>query len=341
MIGAGILALPNSLYSIGLISFLFISLLILLIIYFSSLILLKSSLKCYKTGLIEVFERYLGKNVGKLSFIIIFFSIIFVCIIYLNIINFSLKYFVQESEIYTLFISSITMSASLGGIKLVEKSNEFLFTIKILIIIFFLLLAVCIPKKYSLKCFEFNLTKIFNSILVLVFSFSFYTIIPSLLYITKNERILKTSIIYSILIGFFIYFIFSYIVSLRSGDREISTLGYNELFNFLTIFLVVTPYLTLSWVLGENINEKLKIKKRVSILISYSLPYILFIFLPKSFLMYIEITSAFFILTIYFLIGLIGYKYSQKLKVNRLYSLFLIIFSWILILFKFLDLIII
>lgn len=341
MIGTGILALPYIFYSVGVVLSIILYLISTFLIYIVSIILLKASLKCYKTNLIDVFERYLGKNIKNFSFILVFLSILFVCIAYLNVINFSISYFTDNSEIYTLFIVAIAMSVSFIGFNLIEKAERILFSIKILILFLFLSFIIFIPKKYKLENFVIDTNKIFNFLLVSIFAFSFYTIIPSLLLVTKDEKILKSSIIYSLIIAFVLYFLFSYIVSLRSGESEISILGYNELFNFLTIFLVITPYLILSWILSENINENLKIEKRVSLLISYGLPYILFIFLPKSFLMYIEITSAFFILTIYFLIGLIGYKFSEKLKVNKLYSIFLIIFSLILILFKSLDLLII
>ncbi|MEM5830816.1 MAG: aromatic amino acid transport family protein [Candidatus Aenigmatarchaeota archaeon] len=341
MIGAGILALPSISYSVGIFLSIILYLISTFLIYIVSIILLRASLKYYKTNLIEVFERYLGKNMKNISFILVFLSILFVCIAYLNVINFSLSYFISNSEICTLFIVAIIMSISFIGFNLIEKSEKILFLIKILILLLFLSLITFVPKKYEVKYFVIDITKIFNFLLVSIFAFSFYTVIPSLLLVTKDEKILKNSIIYSIIIGFILYFIFSYFVSLRSGEKEISTLNYNELFNLLTIFLVITPYLILSWILSENLTETLKIEKRISLLISYGLPYILFIFLPKSFLIYLEITSAFFILTIYFLIGIIGYKFSKKLKVNKLYSIFLIVFSLILILFKTLDLLII
>ncbi|MEM4772515.1 MAG: aromatic amino acid transport family protein [Nanoarchaeales archaeon] len=188
MIGAGILALPSIFYSVGIFLSIILYLISTFLIYVVSIILLRASLKYYKTNLIEVFERYLGKNMKNISFILVFLSILFVCIAYLNVINFSLSYFISNSEIYTLFIVAAIMSISFIGFNLIEKSEKILFLIKILILLLFLSLIIFVPKKYEVKYFVIDITKIFNFLLVSIFAFSFYTVIPSLLLVTRDEK---------------------------------------------------------------------------------------------------------------------------------------------------------
>ncbi|MEM4511541.1 MAG: aromatic amino acid transport family protein, partial [Nanopusillaceae archaeon] len=276
MIGAGILALPYALYSVGIFSSIFLYLISAFIIYVASTILLRASLKYYKTILPEVFGRYLGKGFKRISFFLISLSIVFVCIAYLNVINLSIKFFNINSEVYTLLITAIAMAITFVGFNLVEKSEKILFTIKIIIILFFLSYIVFIPKKYDLEFFSLNIKSYFQLLLISVFAFSFYSIVPSLLYVTRDEKLLRKSIIISISIALFLYFVFSYFTAFRSGSSEISTLSFSSLTNFLTLFLVITPYLILSWILSENISEFFRQEKRVSVLISFGLPFILF-----------------------------------------------------------------
>ncbi|MEM7818026.1 MAG: hypothetical protein QXP52_00875, partial [Candidatus Aenigmatarchaeota archaeon] len=266
-------------------------------------------------------------------------SILFISIAYLNVINSSIKIFEKNSEIYALLIVAVAMSIAFIGFNFVEKSEKVLFTIKLIVIFVFLSFIIFVPKKYEVELIKSDLKNYFQFLLVSIFAFSFYSIVPSLLYVTKDDKILKNAILFSIVIAFFIYLSFSYLTASRSGELEISILGFNEVFNILAIFLVITPYLILSWILSENISEFFRQEKRVSILISFGLPFILFIVLPKSFLLFIEITSAFFILSIYFLIGLLGYRFSNELSINKNLPLFLMVISTILIFFEIINLV--
>ncbi|MEM5882038.1 MAG: aromatic amino acid transport family protein [Candidatus Aenigmatarchaeota archaeon] len=339
MIGAGILGLPYMLYSVGFVPSIFLYFLSMFVVYIVSIILVKASLKYYKTILFDIFERYLGKTFRNISFILFSFSILFISIAYLNVINSSIKFFEKNSEIYALLIVAVAMSIAFIGFNFVEKSEKVLFTIKLIVIFVFLSFIIFVPKKYEVELIKFDLKNYFKFLLVSIFAFSFYSIVPSLLYVTKDDKTLKNAILFSIVIAFFIYLSFSYLTASRSGELEISMLGFNEVFNILAIFLVITPYLILSWILSENISEFFRQEKRVSVLISFGLPFILFIVLPKSFLLYIEITSAFFILSIYFLIGLLGYRFSNELSINKNLPLFLMVISTILIFFEIINLV--
>lgn len=338
MIGAGILALPSVFYSVGILPSLILLLISGFVVYIASLILLKASLKCYKNTLPEIFKRYFGKKMKMFSIILICLTLFFVCIAYLNVINFSLKTFIKESETYTLLIAALSMSTAFIGFSLIEKTEKILFSFKMIFLILFLFFVIFVPKKYKIELITINFENFFQFILISIFAFSFYSVIPSLLYITRDENILRKSFIYSIFLAFIIYYFFSLIISSRTGNLEISTLGFNELFNFLTILFIITPYLIISWVLSEIIIEETKLDKNISLLFSFGVPLIFFILLPKVFIYYLEIASAFFILSTYFLIGMIGFRYSRELRINKLLSSIILLFSLFLIFFEILDL---
>ncbi|MEM5827972.1 MAG: aromatic amino acid transport family protein [Candidatus Aenigmatarchaeota archaeon] len=339
MIGAGILALPYAFYNAGIINSLFLFFFSMLITYISAKIILNASLKYYSNQLPEIINRYLGKFFGTFFFISFLLSLFFVNIAYLNVINFSVKTFYSQSESITLLIAAIVMSISFVGFWLIEKSEKLLFTIKTLIYFAFLSFVIFITPKYDLSLISFNLKDNLDFLLISIFAFSFYSIIPSLLLVSKDKKVLRNSFIISLVIAFSFYFLFAFIVSSRVGNKEIATLNFNELFNILTLFLVITPYIILSWVMSETIAESFEISKRVSLLLSYTLPFIFFLLFPKSFLSYIEITSGFFILSNYFIFGYLGYKLNRRIEVNKLESILLMIISIILIFYEAVNLI--
>lgn len=339
MIGAGILALPSAFYNAGIINSLILFSFSILITYISSKIILGASLKYYNYQLPEIIKRYLGEKMSLFFFISFFFSLLFVNIAYLNVINFSIKTFYSQSELITLLLAATVMSISFIGFWLIEKAEKILFTIKALIYFAFLSFVIFVIPKYEITLISFDLQKNLSFLLVSIFAFSFSSIVPSLLLISKDKKVLKNSFKISLIIAFVFYFLFAFIVSSRVGNKEVATLNFNELFNILTLFLVITPYIILSWIMSEIISEKFRISKNISLLFSYGVPFILFLLLPKSFLTYIEITSGFFILSNYLIFGYLGYKFNKKIEVSKKESLLLMLTSIILIFYEALNLI--
>lgn len=339
MIGVGTLALPYAVYLTGIIPSIILFIFAGFLTYIASLILLKTSLRCYKFGLSSVFENYLGEKLGLFSNFLIVFSIIFVCVIYLNIIAFALKNLLKNPETYTLLISALSLSIIYSGFSIFEKFEGFLFLLKIFFLAIFLVFILLLPKRFEIEYFIFDPERFSRFLLISIFSLSFYTIIPYLLYITKEEKLLKKSIVASIIIGLAIYIPFAILVSYKTGDKEISTLNLIEIFNILTILFVITPYISLSWTLADIFSEKFKTERNIAVLSSFVIQLFLFVFLPKGFIFYLELVSGIFIILTYMLIGLIGLKFHRSLQINPVLSLILIIFSLILFLFKILDLV--
>jgi len=340
MIGAGILALPGVFYSVGLLNSLILFLLSIFLVYFASLILLKASLKAYKLQIHEVFEKYFGKSGKNITFVLISLTILFTNVAYLNAINLSLKEFASSSEILTLMLASIAMIIAFLGFKYVEKSEKILFIAKMIVYFTFISFIIFVPSKFEIKQVSFEWSSNLSFLLVSIFAFSFYTVIPSLLHISKNEVVIKQSFQISLILAFIFYFLFSFLISQRVGNSEIATLGFNELFNLLTIFLVITPYLILSWVLSEMIGERFNLDKSTSTLLAFLIPFVLFLVLPKSFLAFVEITSGIFIVSFYLLLSYLGLKNYKTFQISYKIPLFLLVIFSILFLFEVLKLLI-
>lgn len=338
MIGAGVLALPGVFYSVGFLNSLILFLLSLLLVYLVSLILLRASLKAYKFQIHEVFEKYFGVKGKNLTFALISLTIIFTNLAYLNAINLSIRDFVSFSEVLTLILASIAMAVAFLGFKYVEKSEKILFIAKLIVYFMFISFIIFVPPKFEIKQIGFELSSNVSFLMVSIFAFSFYTVIPSLLYISKDEGVIKKSFQISLILAFIFYFLFSFLVSQRVGNSEIATLGFNELFNLLTIFLVITPYLILSWVLSEMIGERFGLDKNKSVLLAFLIPFVLFLILPKSFLTFIEITSGIFIVSFYIFLSYLGLKNYRTFQINYKIPLFLLIIFAILLIFEFLKL---
>jgi amino acid permease len=323
-IGAGILALPYHFSKIGIIPSIIIWIIVSIAMYINSLILIKTELlfKGIK-GLPGIFEIYFGKRAKIIILIILTLSIYFAIFAYLKAISESIsKYFsFHPFLIILLIINSFIVYLSKYSIEsfgLYYSIFKFLFLIAAII---FFLLNYKTEKKISLINADFNsLISFFG---ISMFAFMFYTIIPNLKTITRDEKILKNSVKYSLFIIFILYFIFCIVFY---NDIEIATLKINEIFDFLTIVFVFSPYVLLSYALNETLKNDFNLSNKQSFIFSVALPFILYLILPLSFSKFIEISGGIFGCLMFLLISYYGLK-NEKLNINKKLLIFLFIFS--------------
>jgi amino acid permease len=323
-IGAGILALPYYFSKVGIIFSIIIWIIISIAMYVNSLILIKTELffKGMK-GLPGIFEIYFGKKAKIIILILLVLSIYFAIFAYLKALSESIsKYFPPYSFlIILLLLNSFIVYLSKYSIEsfgTIYSIFKFLFLI--LAIVFFLMNHK-VERKFSLINTDFN--SLISFLGISMFAFMFYTIIPNLKSVTRDENTLKNSVKCSLFIIFIFYLLFCMVFC---NDIEIATLKIGEVFDFLTIVFVFSPYVLLSYVLNETLKNDFNLSNKQSFIFSVALPFILYLVLPLSFSKFIEISGGIFGCLLFLLISYYGLK-NEKLKINKKLLMFLLIFS--------------
>ena len=329
-IGAGILALPYYFSKSGIIFSIIIWIIISIAMYINSLILIKTELlfKGIK-GIPGIFEIYFGKKAKIAMLILLILSIYFAIFAYLRAISDSISNYFSQYSFLILVVLANSFIIYLSNYS-IENFSIYFSIFKFLFLLFSSIYFILnYPLKMNFKLFDFNLSFIGIS----MFAFMFYNIIPSLKAITRDEKILKNSVKYSLLIIFLIYLLFCLVFS---NTSEIATLKINQIFDFLTIIFVFSPYVMLSFALNETFKNDFNFSNKQAFVFSVALPFIIFLIFPFSFSKFIEISGGIFGSLIFLLISYYGLK-NDKLKIDKKLLIFLFVFSIIVMILSILN----
>jgi len=283
IIGAGFLGLPYVVskagFLVGVGYIILLGLVMLLInLYFGEVIL--------RTRKIHQIPGYAGRYLGKKGEVIAFIALFF------GMYSAMIAYFIAEGESLSfLFLSSVSTSAVLifgsiffilisylnhRGLKALKK-YEFIGFILILLII----LSIVIMYAPSIKpgnLSGFSSSFIFLPFGVILFAYLGIEALTEAKMILKNNKKMKSVIIWSSIIPIIFYLVFSFVV-VGSFDiiPEIATLALGKVFVFLGILTVFTSSFSISIIIKDAFILDMGLSKRLSWFLSIIVPYLLFL----------------------------------------------------------------
>ncbi|MDP2586595.1 MAG: aromatic amino acid transport family protein [Candidatus Komeilibacteria bacterium] len=287
-IGAGILGLPYVFYQAGFLTGLLIMTAIFLTVLLLNLHLgeIVTSTKGYHQ-LSGYAEKYLGKT-GKY---IMFCSVVF------GFYGALLAYIIGEGKVlaaltggspfvYSLLFFAFASLLIYLGLKVIEKAELFL-TAGILTVVLLLALWSTNALNWS-NLAEFDLYKLFIPYGVVLFAMGGLSAIPQQAQILAGHgKKLKLAIILGTLIPFLVYLVFAAIVIGVSGSSttEVASIGLGltlgpamiivaNIFAFLTMS---TSFLTLGLALKNTYNYDFNLNKKLSWLLTVSVPLLIFV----------------------------------------------------------------
>lgn len=316
MIGGGILSIPYVIFHLGLyISFVIMAAVILFTLVVSFIL---AEVKLFRKNIKEIpgiFEIYFGKRAKTLTFLLQLFSIYGAILAYLIGISDTVSNLTGINQDFLGLITFLLVALIVyKGKDEVKISQLFLTTTKILLLLFiplFLLMryGIYVNKGPGDKL---NIQSFFSGYGVFMFSFMFYPIIPNLRRFVPDSLRLKKVIVIGILIAGFMYLIFGVatVSAYKNHTEEIITISpvKNDekiMFSILIIFLLLTPYITLSWTLKDTFIFDYSIDYKKSWLLAVLIPFILFLILPKTFIGVIETVGSIFGTLLYLMILLL------------------------------------
>ncbi len=285
IVGAGFLAIPfvmmRSGAGIGLFHLFFIGVIICLIMLYLGEISLRTKSTHQLTGYAS---KYLGKTGKKIMFAAVTFEVVSAVIAYMIAEGISISYLFFGTSKYAFLISLafwIIMSAMIyHGIKAL-KSGEF-FGVLIILIIVALITIIFAPQINIENLLYNNFNNFFAPFGVVLFAYLAVNAVTEVrLILGKEQKKMKSSIIYAHIIAFVVYAIFALVVLGVKGSStpEIATLSLGKPFIFLGILTMLTSYLSLSVSLMDNLRFDYKMKKTKSWLITILAPLAIFLLL--------------------------------------------------------------
>lgn len=299
IIGAGVLAIPYAImragFLTGLLSLIVLSIAVIFLYLYLGEVVLRTRRKYQLTGYAQ---KYLGSKGMKLMTFSMVFSIYGALIAYLIGIGKSFAaIFGMQNIPLTLFGISINFDVIFSllffilgsaivyvGIKGVRKSELFMSSIVIFIIILILLISLFGFDVRNVLLFDFS--KIFIPYGVILFALAGAVAIPEMQEELKDKKKLKKAVIVGSLIPIFLYFLFSLatVGACGKATTEIAVTCLAQKFgvvmlwlgNIFAIFAMATSFLTLGLGLKEMYNYDYRIKEKKAWFLTCFVPLILF-----------------------------------------------------------------
>ncbi|MCD6483030.1 MAG: hypothetical protein J7K83_02045 [Candidatus Aenigmarchaeota archaeon] len=311
VIGAGILSVPYVFYHLGLLYSLLIMAIVVLFTLYVSFIL--AEVDVFRKGIKEIpgiFGMYFGEKAKNITFFLQLFSIYGAILAYLIGISTTISSLTGINQtiigIVTFAIVGLIVYKGKDEVKI---SQIFLTSIKISVII---VISLFLIARYGINVEtgnEISKSMLFSGYGVFMFSFMFYSIIPNLRRFVPEPAKLKKLIIIGVLITLSVYLMFaiSTVSAYEENTKEIITVSPESkdekiMFSILIIFLLITPYITLSWTLKDTFIFDYSMHYKKAWLLSVSVPFLLFLVLPRSFIGVIETVGSVFGTLLYLMI---------------------------------------
>jgi tyrosine-specific transport protein len=311
VVGAGILGIPYIIAKVGILYGLILILLIgsayIFINLFVGEIILRTKEKHQLVG-------YVGKYLGPWGKRMMFFSILVgsygALTAYLIGEGAALYSIFQFGSplLYSLIFFALTFYIVYRGLKATGKAELILISL-----LFFVVLIIgffSIDKIDILNFKPHNLSNIFLPYGVIVFAFLGLPSIPEMREeLGKETKKLKKAIIIGSIVPIFLYILFSVIIIGIVGLNNFELLQPNERIatialgmysfpvlgifaNFLAILAMLTSFLTIAMALVCTFEYDYKFSKKISFLLTFSLPMFIVLFDLTSFITILGLTGA-------------------------------------------------
>jgi tyrosine-specific transport protein len=308
VIGAGVLGIP---YVVSKAGFLNGIIVILAIAVITTLLLLYLGEVTLRTKGIHQLtgyaERYLGKKGKFLMLIGMIIGIYGALLAYIIGIGKTLSALIPgPSILYSTLVFILLAYIIYKGLKAVESSELYAVSITFFIVI---LISILSYKNINLENLQstFSLSKLFIPYGVILFAFIGFSAIPELREELKGkEKLLKKSIITSLIIISFLYILFSFVTVAVTGSSttEIATIGLGNsvgpiiliLGNLFALFAMSTSFLAIGLALKEMYIFDYEIGAKKSWALTCLIPFILFLLL-KNFTSFTKVLSISGVLT--------------------------------------------
>ena len=260
---------------------------------------------------------------------------------------FNLFFLLDNKLLFSLFFFFPFIIAIILGVKFINYLNNFLIFF-LIFFYFFLFYKIFNKSEFLFESFNFNKKFIFFSIPLMVTSFGFHLIIPTLKsFLNSNIIKLKLSIFFGGFMSFIIYISWEFIIlgiipvngdngllqifkNLNNPVEDLiyilSKIDHNITFlvMFFSFFALTSSFIGVSvgvydfWADGLSISKFKFLNKLILILLTFFFPFLFSFFFPGGFLFalnYASIFAAFLLIILPALMVWYG-RYIKKLKSN-------------------------
>jgi amino acid permease len=318
VIGAGTLGLPFVFYRagflVGLGNLVLVGIMSTLTMLYTTEIVLRTKKAKQMPGIAEI---YLGKK-GKTAMMVLqVIGIYGALMAYLIGIGASLEsIFGANKYVFSTIFLLLAIFPVYKGLKVMEKL-DFLFSplkLGIILVLCLFLLPSVQPERLS----GLELSRLFLPYGVLMFAFSGYTVIPNLERVMSGQKKkMKRVIMISMLICFLVYLLFSTaFVGSQTSISGMATEGLEGNLgvfgNIAALFLLVTPFLILGWVLKDIFMADYSVKRGKATFFACGIPFILMFLARPTFTMMLEISGGYAISMTYILTAMMVKKAREK-----------------------------
>jgi len=227
-------------------------------------------------------RRYLGKKGYYLMEFATFFGIYAAIVAYILGVAKSISFLAFGDVSYYLFIGigfglfmSFLIWRGMKSLKRFEKLGVFIILILLLLMLIIFFKGINVANFYT-----YNSVNVFLPFGVILFALmSFYAVPEVEIVLHKNEKLLKKSIITSVIVCALFYILFASIVVGFKGleTPQIATLTLGTIFVILGILTMFTSYLSLGNALKQNLMFDERMKKNKAWLIAAIIPIVIFV----------------------------------------------------------------
>ncbi len=297
-IGTGYLGIPYVIaragFSIGLIYIILVALFVLLINLYLGEVILRTK---GNHQLVGYAEKYLGKKGKFFVFLAMIFGIYAALLAHLIVEGRSLSYLIFENYnfaiVFSLIFWLILLNLTYIGLRALKKYEKeaIVLVIFLVALIFFIFI-----DKIKTENLSYIGEEIFSPFGVILFSLLSFSAMPEVERILKGqEKLMKKVIFISILIPFFIYFLFTIVTVGVFGRNinEIATISLGRFFTILGIITISMSSFALSIALRDMFRFDLKLGRFKGWLLASFVPLFLFlIFYYFNLLSYVKILAV-------------------------------------------------
>jgi amino acid permease len=317
LVGAGVLGLPYAASKVGLIPAIGILIGFMILMLFTSFIVLKLSAEMGGAQMSTIAETFLGKTGGWLMYLSIM------------IMGFGafLAYIAGMGGIFTdLFGINETFGAILFWILasfviylgLEASGKTELIMSLLLLVIFICVTGMLLPYARLENALYIDFTGIFSMIGVVIFAFGFHTVIPDVYRGIGSYKKTKKVIVLAFLIPTIVYAVFMifFLMAFGINTPQVATQGLEAIYNgigkivgnALPLIAITTSYIGLGLAQQSNSKEFLSLKKPAAWVLTVVPPLIIYLVGVNNFADVLSLTGntgnlmAFIILPILILI---------------------------------------
>jgi len=304
-IGAGVLGIPYVVAQagvvLGLVSILVIGLAIILINLYLGEVVLRTRGKHQLTGYARL---YLGSNGARLMALATMVSIYGAIIAYTIGVGAALSSIFNGSALtFSLIFFVVGAVAIYIGLKVIEKSEFILTSLIIVILIMIALVSFFSPHFIASNLTYFNFSNALVPYGVVLFAFLGIYAIPEMNEeLGRRRKLLKKAIIFGGIVPIAAYALFALaVVGVTGTDTsQIATIRFGQVFgqqvlvaaNLFATFAMATSFLVLGLALKEMYQYDYKLDKRLSWLLTCSVPLIAILLGLNQFIPILAVVGA-------------------------------------------------